>query len=139
MPARVLALARAGVDDVAIARTLTAEGHHSAQHCSAVLPSTVRGIRLRHGLKLVPRQTRWPRVPGWLTVADAAARLQVSDRWLRGRIRDGAILTVREPSGRYLFPDGEGTLEELRRLRARMVKQVDLTPGALQRQGHHHA
>ena len=60
MEARVLALARAGVDDVAIARTLTAEGHHSAQHCTAVLPSTVRSIRLQHGLKLVPEPTRWP-------------------------------------------------------------------------------
>ena len=139
MEARVLALARAGVDDVAIARTLTAEGHHSAQHCSAVLPSTVRGIRLRHGLKLVPEPTRWPPMPGWLTVTGIAARLRVPEKWLRRRLRDGAIRTVREPSGRYLFPDGERTLEELRQLRARMVKQVDLMPGALQHQGHHHA
>jgi len=28
---------------------------------------------------------------------------------------------VREPSGRYLFPDSEGTLEALRQLRARVV------------------
>lgn len=82
METRVLALARSGVDDVAIARTLTAEGHHSARHSTAVLPSTVRGIRLQHGLKLVPRQTRWPQVPGWLTVTNIAARLQVSDKWL---------------------------------------------------------
>src|SRR5436305_1673461 len=84
MEARVLALARAGTDDVAIARTLTAEGHRSARHGAAVLPSTVRGIRLRHGLKLVPRQTRWPRVAGWLTVAEVAARLRISAEWLRG-------------------------------------------------------
>jgi hypothetical protein len=139
MVARVLALARVGVGDVAIARTLTAEGHHSARHSTAVLPSTVRGIRLRHGLKLVPRQTRWPRVPGWLTVTGITARLQVSDRWLRGRIRDGAIRTVREPSGRYLFPDDETVLEALRQLRARLVEQVDLMPRALQHLGHHHA
>src|SRR5215207_8154996 len=139
MEARVLALARAGVDDVAIARALTAEGHHSAQHCTAVLPSTVRSIRLQHGLKLVPEPTRWPPRPGWLTVTGIAARLQVPEKWLRRRLRDGAIRTVREPSGRYLFPDGERTLEELRQLRARMVKQVNLMPGALQHQGHYHA
>ena len=139
MEARVLALARAGVDDVAIARALTAEGHHSAQHCTAVLPSTVRSIRLQHGLKLVPEPTRWPPMPGWLTVTGIAARLRVPEKWLRRRLRDGAIRTVREPSGRYLFPDGEKTLEELRQLRARMVKQVDLMPGALQHQGHYHA
>ncbi len=139
MEARVLALARAGIDDVAIARTLTAEGHRSAQHGAAVLPSTVRDIRLRHGVKLVPRQTRWPRVPGCLTVTDTAARLQISAKWLRGRLRDGAIRTIREASGRYLFPDDEKALEALRQLRARLVKQVDLLPCALQPQGYHHA
>src|SRR3954454_2647642 len=139
MEARVLALARDGVDDVAIARTLTAEGHHSARHCTAVLPRPARGIRLRHGLKLVPEPTRWPPVPGWLTVTGVAVRLQVPEKWLRRRLRDGAIRTVREPSGRYLFPDDERTLEELRQLRARMVEQVDLMPGALQHEGYHHA
>ena len=74
MVARVLALARVGVGDLAIAQTLAAEGHRSARHGTAVLPSTVRGIRLRHGLKLVPRQTRWPRVPGWLTVTGITER-----------------------------------------------------------------
>jgi hypothetical protein len=59
MEARVLTLARAGVDDIAIAQTLAAEGHHSARHPTAMLPSTVRDIRLQHGLKLVPEQTRW--------------------------------------------------------------------------------
>jgi DNA invertase Pin-like site-specific DNA recombinase len=139
MEARVLTLARAGVDDIAIAQTLAAEGHHSARHPTAMLPSTVRDIRLQHGLKLVPEQTRWPQVPGWLTVTGIAARLQVSEKWLRGRIRDGAIRTVRESSGRYLFPDDERALEILRQLRATMVKQVDLMPRTLQHQGHHHA
>ena len=139
MEARVLTLAQAGVDDIAIAQTLTAEGHHSARHATAVLPSTVRGIRLQHGLKLVPEQTRWPQVPGWLTVTGIAARLQVSEKWLRGRIRDGAIRTVRESSGRYLFPDDERALKILRHLRANVVKQIDLMPHALQHQGHHHA
>ena len=87
----------------------------------------------------MPRQTRWPQVPGWLTVTGIAARLQVSGKWLRGRLRDGAIRTAREPSGRYLFPDSEDALEALRQLRARVVKQVDLLPCALQHQGHHHA
>ena len=59
-------------------------------------------------------------------------------KWLRDRLRAGAIQTVREPSGRYLFPDSEGTLEALRQLRARVVKQVDLMPSRLQHQEHHH-
>jgi hypothetical protein len=87
----------------------------------------------------VPERTRWPRVPGWLTVTGMAARLQVPERWLRDHLRAGAIRTVREPSGRYLFPDSESALAALRRLRARMVKQIDLMPGRLQHQEHHHA
>ena len=138
MEARVLDLAQTGIEDDMIAHTLTAEGHHSAQHGTALLPSTVRHIRLQHGLKRVPVQTRWPRVPGWLTVTSIAARLQLPEKWLRDRLRAGAIQTVREPSGRYLFPDSEGTLEALRQLRARAVKQVDLMPSRLQHQEHHH-
>lgn len=132
MEARVLALVGAGIDDGTIARTLTAEGYHSARDGTAVLPSTVRSIRLRHGLKLVPKQTRWPRVPGWLTVTGTAARLQVPEKWLRDRLRAGAIQTMREASGRYLFPDSESTLEALQQLRAHVVKQVNLMPGRLQ-------
>ena len=79
------------------------------------------------------------RVAGWLTVAEVAARLRISTEWLRGRIRDRAIRTVREPSGRYLFPDDEGALEALRQLRARAVKRIELIPCALQNEGHHHA
>ena len=78
-------------------------------------------------------------MPGWLTVTGIAARLQVPEKWLRCRLRDGAIRTVREPLGRYLFPDSESALEALRQLRARVVKQVDLMPGRLQHQGYHHA
>jgi hypothetical protein len=140
MTARVLELAHAGVDDGEIARTLTAEGHHSPWRSTEVLPSTVRGIRLQHGLKIVQRQTRWPHVPGWLTVTEIAARLQVSANWVHGRIRHGAIRTVREPTGRYLFPDSDTTLEALRRLRVRAIKQVDLImQRAHQPGGHHHA
>lgn len=92
--ARVLALARTRIDDDVIAQTLTAEGHHSAQHGTALLPSTVRHIRLQHGLKHVPVQTRWPRVPGWLTVTSIAARLHIPEKWLRDRLRAGAIQIV---------------------------------------------
>jgi DNA invertase Pin-like site-specific DNA recombinase len=127
MEARVLELTRAGVHDDEIARVLTAEGHRSPWRGTEVLPSTVRGIRLRYRLRAVPRQTRWPHLPGWLTVADVASRLPVSANWLRGRIRRGAIRTTREASGRYLFPDTAAVLDALRRLRAGSLKRIDLT------------
>ncbi len=51
MEARVLDLARAGRSDEAIAAELTAAGHRSPMR-DRVLPSTVRNIRLQHGIGL---------------------------------------------------------------------------------------
>ena len=127
MEARVLELARAGMHDEEIAQALSAEGHRSPWQDKGVLPTTVHTIRLRHGIKAVRRCTRWPRVPGWLTVTDVAAQMQVPERWLRERLWAGAIQTMREPSGRYLFPDKPETLEALRQLRAGTIKSADLT------------
>lgn len=127
MEARVLELARAGMHDEEIAQVLTAEGHRSPGLDEGVLAATARTIRLRHGIKVVRRCTRWPHVPGWLTVADVALQLQVPQRWLRERLWAGAIRTMREPSGRYLLPDKPDTLDALRQLRAGTVRHVDLT------------
>ncbi len=127
MEARVLELARAGMHDEEIAQALSSEGHRSPWQEKGVLPATVHTIRLRHGIKAVRRCTRWPRVPGWLTVADVAAQLQVPERWLRERLWAGAIQTTREPSGRYLLPDKPETLDALRQLRAGTIKSADLT------------
>ena len=127
MKARVLELARAGMHDEEIAQTLSGEGHRSPWQDKGVLPTTVHTIRLQHGIKAVRRCTRWPRVPGWLTVTDVAAQLQVPERWLRERLWAGAIQTMREPSGRYLFPDKPETLEAPRQLRAGTIKSADLT------------
>ena len=127
MQARVLELARAGMHDEEIAQVLTTEGHRSPGPDEGVLPATARTIRLRHGIKVVQRCTRWPRVLGWLTVADVALQLQVPQRWLRERLWAGAIQTTREPSGRYLLPDRPDTLDALRQLRAGTIRHVDLT------------
>jgi len=127
MEARVLELAHAGMHDEEIAQVLTAEGHRSPGLDEGVLPATARTIRLRHGIKVVRRCTRWPRVPGWLTVADVALQLQVPQRWLRERLWARAIQTTREPSGRYLLPDRPDTLDALRQLRAGTIRHVDLT------------
>jgi hypothetical protein len=62
MEQRVCELAAAGHYDDEIARILTAEGHRSPWRGAEVLPSTVRGIRLRHGRKTVRQRTRWPAV-----------------------------------------------------------------------------
>jgi hypothetical protein len=137
MEARLVELARAGLHDEAIARTLTEEGHHSPKCCDKVLPSTIGGMRRRLEIKAVARRTRWPKVDGYLTVANVANRLNVAMNWLRGKIRRGAVSTVREPSGRYLFPDTPTTFEALRQLRDRKIRHIDFTQHQLENGGYH--
>ncbi len=127
MEARVLELARNGLHDDDIVRVLTAEGHRSPWRTAEVLPGTVQRIRLHHRVK-VARRSRWHHRPGWIPVTEAEMRLQVPRQWIKGRIRSGAIQTLREPSGRYLIPDTPAALEAIRDLQAGRVGHIDLTP-----------
>ncbi|MFL5284660.1 MAG: recombinase family protein [Rhodopila sp.] len=139
MEARVLELARAGVGDTEIIRTLTEEGHRSTRRDLQILPNTVRSIRLRHRVKAVWHCARWPSVPGWLSVGSVVTRLSIPEKWLRARLRNGVIQTRLETDGRYLFPDEPDALEALRQLRAGTINQVDLRPGHYQKKGHPYA
>ena len=124
LEARILELAREGQGDAAIATTLTADGHRSPMR-DRVLPSTVRIIRLRHGLLLKRSQSHPRRVPGHLTIPQLAARLGVSASWIYDRVHNGTIAITRdEHTGLYLFPDAPGTLDQLRRLRAGELDQI---------------
>jgi hypothetical protein len=117
MEARLLELAHQGLDDASIAEILTQEGHRSPR-CSYVPARTVQLIRQRHGLPQNGVATRARHISGWLTVADVAARLQVSRSWIKRRIHDGTIVVQRDSyDKRYLFPDtpeGFATLNELK-------------------------
>ena len=124
LEARILELAREGQGDEAIAAALTADGHRSPM-CDRVLPSTVRSIRLRHGLLLKRSQSHPRRVPGHLTISQLAARLGVNASWIYDRVHNGTIAITRdEHTGLYLFPDAPGTLDQLRRLRAGDLDQI---------------
>jgi hypothetical protein len=124
LEARILELAREGQGDAAIAAALTADGHRSPMR-DRVLPSTVRSIRLRHGILLKRSQSHPRRVPGHLTISQLAARLGVSASWIYDRVHNGTIAITRdEHTGLYLFPDAPGTLDQLRRLRAGELDQI---------------
>jgi len=129
MEQRVCELAAAGHYDDEIARMLTAEGHRSPWRGTEVLASTVRSIRIRHGVK-VRQRTRWPAVSGCLTVTQLARRLQLPQKWIYTQLRRGALRTVAEPSGRYLFPDTEPAMQAIRELREHRMQRVDLTGGS---------
>lgn len=117
MEARLLELARQGVDDAAIADILTHEGHRSVRR-SYVPPRTVQLVRQRHRVLQNAMSTRARHIAGWLTLAKVAECLQVSSSWVKRRIRDGTIDIQRDPRDkRFLFPDtpdGIAALQDLK-------------------------
>jgi hypothetical protein len=131
MVGRIYALAHEGRSDDEIAHILTKEGHHSPWETDKVLPTTVQGIRLKNRIEVQRRQTRWPAVPGSLTVTQLADRLRIPAKWIYVQLRCGRIVTTREHSGRFLFPDSRNVLESVRRLRNHRVEKIDLRE-------HHH-
>lgn len=111
MEAQILKLARAGERDEAIAAVLTERGYRSPQR-DYVLPSTVQGIRLKHGVMLKRSQSHPRRIEGALTLPQIARHLGVRPHWIYDRINKGAIEVRKDPRrGLYLFPDTAETLE----------------------------
>jgi hypothetical protein len=131
MVERICALTHEGMHDEEIARILTQEGHHSPWETDRVLPVTVQRIRLKHRLKVQHRQTRWPAVAGHLTVTQLATRLGIPTKWVYVQLRRGSIVTTREPSGRFLFPDNKTALQAICSLRTHRVAKINL------REDHH--
>jgi DNA invertase Pin-like site-specific DNA recombinase len=117
-------LARQGQSDEQIADRLTGQGYRSPQR-SVVLPSTVRNIRLRHGLMVKRSQSHPRRIAGFLTLSQIAERLQVSPHWLYDRLHNGMIRVSKDPEWQlYLFPDKPSTLTLFRKLRDGKVKNL---------------
>lgn len=104
---------RAGVADGAIAEELTAAGYRSPR-ASEVLPSTVRGIRLRQRILITAHQSHPRQVVGYWTVSQVAAYLQVGVHWVYDRINNGRIVIAKDAAtGLYLFPDEPALREQL--------------------------
>jgi DNA invertase Pin-like site-specific DNA recombinase len=124
MEQQILTLFAAGYTDDAIAAQLTQQGYRSPQRLQ-VLPSTVRTIRLKHGLLQQRHQSHPRHVAGYLTVPQLARRLGVAPHWLYDRLANGRIQLAKDPTtGLYLFPDEPMTLEQLQQLRAGTCAQV---------------
>ena len=102
-------MAGRAVPDDRIAAALTAEGHRSPMR-DHLLPSTVKGIRLRHKLMQKRSQSHPRSIPVTLTVPQLADRLQIGCHWIYDRIHNGTIAVSRDPATRlYLFPDTPDT------------------------------
>lgn len=124
MEQQVLGLARRGKSDEEIATFLTQNGCRSPRH-STVLVSTVRGIRLRHGLFIEQRQSHPRQIPGCLTVPQIARKLRLTVHWIYDRIHNGTIEVTLDPTWKlFLFPHRPETLAQFRQLRAGKLQKL---------------
>jgi len=125
LEAAIVRLAREGQRDEQIAQYLTSRGHRSPQR-EVVLPSTVRNIRLSHGILHRTSQSHPRRVSGYLTVPQLADKLGVTRHWLYDRIHNRTIRVSKDAStGSYLFPDKQDTLKKFRQLLAGKISHLD--------------
>ena len=120
----VLERSAQGATDEGIAQELTAQGYRSPMQ-PFVLPSTVRGLRLKHRQFLVRHQSHPRRVAGSLTLTQVAKALDMTPHWIYDRINNGCIQVSKDATTRlYLFPDQPATLEQFQALRAGTVKTI---------------
>lgn len=124
LSARIVALSSLGLDDQTIALTLTAEGYRSPMR-PTLLPSTVKRIRLEHGIMLKRSQSHPRRIAGYLTVPQIATALNFSQHWIYDRIHNGTIaITRHQETGLYLFPDQPNTLTQFQQLQAGQLQNL---------------
>ena len=95
MQARILELARQGLADAEVAEVLTGEGYRSPR-ASRVLARTVQVFRQRHRVLRGASRTHPRHIPGWLTMAELARRVQVPRSWIERRIWNGTIAAARD-------------------------------------------
>jgi DNA invertase Pin-like site-specific DNA recombinase len=118
MAQQIRVLFAEGKSDDEIARQLTQHGYRSPSR-PAVLPSTVKGIRLKLGLMQNRSQSHPRRIAGYLTVPQLAKALGITPYWVYHQIKRGTVVMQRDAQTRlYLFPDCPETLEALGQLRA---------------------
>jgi DNA invertase Pin-like site-specific DNA recombinase len=118
MAQQIRVLFAEGKSDDDMACQLTQQGYRSPSQ-PTVLPSTVKGIRLKLGLMQQRSQSHPRRIAGSLTVPQLAKALAVTPHWVYHQIKRGAVTITRDAAtGLYLFPDTPQTLETFRQLRA---------------------
>jgi hypothetical protein len=117
MVTTIVKLARKGKTDEAIAAELTQQGYRSPRHMT-LLPTTVKRIRLHHGVLTRGSQSHPRRVPGYLTVTQVAEQIAVSPHWIYHRLQNGTIQVKAKSNRTCLFPDKPATLTQFKQLRS---------------------
>jgi DNA invertase Pin-like site-specific DNA recombinase len=114
--AEVLRRARLGQSDRQIAAELTAAGYHAPLKRELNTASVSR-IRWQH--RVYSHRTEFQRhgVPGWISLGEAAKRLDEHTSWAYYLIRERRLVMQRDPEiGLYLVPDRKGVLRQLKDL-----------------------
>jgi len=125
----ILERSAAGILDEAIAQELTDLGYRSPLR-QAVLPSTVKSIRLKHGQFQKRSQSHPRRIEGALTIAQLALALDIDPHWIYDRIHNGTIQVDKDPKTRlFLFPDSPETIEQFKQLRAGQFQHLRFSRG----------
>jgi hypothetical protein len=129
MERMILERSTAGILDEAIAQELTELGYRSPMGL-VVLPSTVRGIRLKHGIFQKRSQSHPRRIEGALTISQIALALDIDPHWIYDRLHNGTIQVDKDPNTRlFLFPDQPETIEQFKQLRAGQFQNLRFSRG----------
>jgi DNA invertase Pin-like site-specific DNA recombinase len=124
MKQEILELAKEGKNDEEIAALLTKKGYRSPKH-DAVLPSTVRIVRLSQRLFRKRSQSHPRHIPGHLTVPQIARAAGLTPHWIYDRIHNGTIEVSREAeTNLYLFPDKPNTIALFKQLQAGKLQKL---------------
>jgi DNA invertase Pin-like site-specific DNA recombinase len=119
-----------GHTDEQIAHELTTLGFRSPMQPDTVLPSTVRTLRLKHRLFQQRHQSHPRHIPGFLTLSQLAAVLDIAPHWIYDRIHNGRIQLAKHPTlGLYLFPDTPQTLDRFRQFVRGRLKTLRFAEG----------
>jgi DNA invertase Pin-like site-specific DNA recombinase len=125
----ILERSAAGILDEEIAQELTDLGYRSPMGL-VVLPSTVKGIRLKQGIFHKRSQSHPRRIKGMLTISQIAPALDIDPHWIYDRIHNGTIQVDKDPTTRlFLFPDAPTTLEQFRQLRSGTFQHLRFSRG----------
>lgn len=124
MEQEIILLSQQGKPDENIAKELSAKGFRSPMK-NYLLASTVKTIRLKHGIMQKRHQSHPRRINGYLTVPQIAKTLDIPRHWIYDRIHKGVINVKQDTkTGLYLFPDKPHILEQFRKLKAGLIHKL---------------
>ncbi len=129
----IINLSQAGNSNEYIAQYLTSTGFRSPMGKN-VLVSTVKTIRVKHGILRKPSQSHPRVIAGFLTIPQLAKLTACQRHWIYDRIHSGQLKVAnsylpQHKAGLYLLPDTEETIAMIQKLKEDEVIKNGLLNG----------